>query len=148
MRHPVPGAARTALCALMLFTSPAAVIGATAAEPDRAGPTCSCSGTGKQPKASPDARAATAKLALDGWDETATLHAVLIGLTEVPDGGRFVWRRSHGRLSGVVRPMFSFRNSDGAICRHLELTLRSGDYSRTIEGTACRQPDGRWSLDG
>ncbi len=85
---------------------------------------------------------------LDAADETAALHAVHIGLTEIPDGATFVWRRAHGRLSGAVRPVSSFKSADGGVCRHLVLTLRSGTYERTVEGIACRQPDGRWALEG
>ena len=147
MRHPVPGATRAAFCVL-LFLAPMAVVSAAhSGEPDR-GPACSCPETGHQPDVSPAAEHETVKLALDASDATATLHAVQIGLTELPDGARFVWRRAHGRLSGVVRPKFSFKNDLGAVCRQLELTLRSGTYTRTIEGIACRDPDGRWALDG
>jgi len=133
------------LCAL-LFLAPLASIGVDAAEP--AAPTCSCRESRNPPMNPGSAEEAAAKLALDARDETAALHAVLIGLTEIPDGASFVWRRAHGRLSGVVQPMFSFKNADGAVCRQLRLTLKSGAYTRTIEGAACRDPDGRWALAG
>lgn len=98
-----------------------------------------------QPPAGGDA---ALPLALDANDETATLQAVHIGLTEMPDGANFVWKRAHGRLSGVVKPLFSFKDANGNVCRHVMVTLKSGAFVRTAEGIACREPDGRWALEG
>ena len=147
MRHTDLAVMRATACAAALIGS--LFVGSTDAnEQTRSSrPACSCPDTVNN-QLHPDAAEATAKLALDAADETATLHAVHIGLTEIPDGSSFVWRRAHGRLSGVVRPVFSFKNSDGEVCRQLTLTLRSGTYTRTIEGIACRDPDGRWALEG
>lgn len=145
MRHPDRAVLRAILCALALFAPVLFVGSAYGGEASRnSGPACACPG---QPELHLRAESPE-KLSLDGSDETAALHAVLIGLTEIPDGTSFVWRRAHGRLSGIVRPMFSFRNADGDVCRQLMLTLTSGAYTRTVEGTACREPDGRWALEG
>ncbi|MCL4764683.1 MAG: hypothetical protein KJZ80_00435 [Hyphomicrobiaceae bacterium] len=140
MRHPhratISATLVATLAALALNVSLAPPGSATAAEPE------------KQPEPRAGSGAAMARLALDASDETAALQAVHIGLTQVPDGATFVWRRAHGRLSGAVRPVSSFKNAEGDVCRHLVLTLRSGAYTRTVEGAACRSPDGRWTLEG
>ena len=147
MRHTDLAVMRATACAAALIGS--LFVGSTDAnEQNRSSrPACSCPDTVNN-QLHPDAAESTAKMTLDAADETATLHAVHIGLTEIPDGSSFVWRRAHGRLSGVVRPVFSFKNADGEVCRQLTLTLRSGTYTRTIEGIACRDPDGRWALEG
>ena len=147
MRHPDLPVIRATVCALAFFAPLSLFDAADAAEPAHSsGPACSC--PVPETRLRPGAADATARLSLDANDETAALHAVHIGLTEIPDGSSFVWRRAHGRLSGVVRPTFSFKNNDGEVCRQLKLTLRSGAYTRTIEGIACRDPDGRWALEG
>ena len=49
-----------------------------------------------------------------------------MALTEVGDGGSYVWRRSHGRLSGIVQPTASFKDPGGRVCRHIVLTMTVG----------------------
>jgi len=98
-------------------------------------------GAGTPRKSNPPATAG------DDSDEIAALEAVRIALTEVGDGGAYVWRRRHGRLSGVVMPTASFKDG-GRVCRHLRLLLTRGDRVGTAEGVACRLGDGRWQLGG
>jgi surface antigen len=85
---------------------------------------------------------------LDIYDEVAALDAVRIALTEVGDGGSYIWQREHGRLSGVVQPTGSFKDKDGAPCRHIVMMLTSTTLSKKTEGIACRLPDGNWQLAG
>jgi surface antigen len=85
---------------------------------------------------------------LDIYDEVAALDAVRIALTEVGDGGSYVWQRHHGRLSGVVQPTASFKDRSGYPCRHIVMMLTSTTVSKKTEGIACRLPDGNWQLDG
>ena len=80
-------------------------------------------------------------------DEIAALEAVRIALTEVGDGGAYVWRRRHGSLSGVVMPTVSFKDG-GRVCRHIRLLLTRGKRVGTAEGIACRLADGRWQFEG
>jgi 17 kDa outer membrane surface antigen len=88
------------------------------------------------------------KVHLDAMDEIATLDAIRVALTEVGDGGSYVWHRAHGRLSGLITPTASFKDAAGNVCRHIVTVLSSGSVSRRAEGFACRLPDGRWQLDG
>ena len=93
-----------------------------------------------------EANAATAFL--DENDEIAALEAIRVALTEVGDGGSYVWHRTHGRLSGVVQPTASFKDPAGRVCRHIVLTMSIGLATAKAEGIACRLADGRWQLDG
>ncbi len=86
--------------------------------------------------------------ALDVNDEYAALSSVQHALANVADGSTYVWHRQHGRLSGLVKPTASFKNADGAICRHIVILLTTGDKTNKTEGVACRSKVGRWSLDG
>lgn len=81
-------------------------------------------------------------------DEIATLYAIHTALSSVGDGGAYVWQRRNGLLDGLIRPTTSFKSSSGEICRHLIIRLNSKHYSREIEGIACRDMSGVWSLAG
>jgi surface antigen len=85
---------------------------------------------------------------LDMRDEIAALERIEYALSEVGDGSTYVWRRWHGRLSGVVHPTVSFKDDSGKVCRHLVVLLTTGDRTRKIEGIACRMASGRWRLEG
>ncbi len=86
--------------------------------------------------------------ALDSRDETAVLEAVHLALTEVGDGSAYVWHGRSGRLSGVVSPTSSFKDTNGKICRHIVVALSADGYSRQTEGVACRLSTGTWQLEG
>lgn len=144
MRHPDRAVLRVATSVLALI-APLAAFADETAPGEPAPQSCACPELRRLPAPGGNS---TASLSLDDLDEIATLNALHVGLTEVPDGANFVWRRSHGRLDGTVRPLFSFRNADGEVCRHVVVTLRSGEVERTVEGAACRGPDGRWVLEG
>lgn len=88
------------------------------------------------------------KAVLDDSDEVATLESVQFALSEVADGGSYVWQRSNGHLSGIVSPTSSFKDRAGNICRHVVLVLTTEVTSRKTEGVACRLANGRWQLDG
>lgn len=137
---------RVAACALALALPIAASADDIRSGASNRGSACSCPELRRLPP--PNVSNPAATFTLNELDEIATLNALHIGLTEVPDGANFVWRRSHGRLSGTVRPLFSFKNAKGEVCRHVVVTLRAGDRTRTVEGAACREPNGRWVLEG
>lgn len=92
--------------------------------------------------------AASVPFALDEKDEIAALERIQYALSEVGDGTTYVWRRWHGRLSGVIRPKSSFKDPSGKVCRNLLMLLTTGKRTRKIEGTACRLSSGRWQLEG
>jgi hypothetical protein len=85
---------------------------------------------------------------LDEKDEIAALERIQYALSEVSDGKTYVWRRWHGRLSGLVQPTASFKDTSGKVCRHLIVLMTTGQTTKKQEGIACRLPSGRWQLDG
>jgi hypothetical protein len=85
---------------------------------------------------------------LDERDEIAALERIQYALSEVADGNTYVWRRWHGRLSGVIHPTVSFKDASGNVCRHLTVLMTTGDRTKRIEGIACRMESGRWRLEG
>ena len=90
----------------------------------------------------------TLPVTLDDSDAVAALNGISIALTEVGDGGSYVWRRIDGQLSGMAQPTTSFRGASGQPCRHLIVMLNAADHSAKIEGTACRTAAGQWHLHG
>lgn len=88
------------------------------------------------------------KSTLDHSDRTVALQALQMALTELGDGVTLVWRRPVSQLSGRVKPVSAFRDDQGRICRHVVYSLAHGGQQRKIEGVACREEDGRWSIAG
>lgn len=112
-------------------------------------PQCTCPmNKEEKQKLWPQPKVVELKPQLDSTDEIAALEAIQIALTEVGDGSTYVWHRTGGRLSGIVRPTTSFRAGTDRVCRHVEFMLTAGTYSKKSEGIACRGTDGIWSLDG
>src|SRR5262245_9758345 len=90
----------------------------------------------------------TLKTMLDGNDRQAAAQALQFAMNELGDGVTLVWRRPEHALEGRVKPVSAFRDDHGRLCRHLVYSLSLGGYSREIEGVACRELDGSWSLAG
>jgi len=88
------------------------------------------------------------KARLDRSDRTAALRALELALSELGDGVTLVWQRPERGLVGRVRPVSVFRDDRGRVCRTVVYSLARGTYQRQVEGVACREPDGSWSLSG
>ncbi len=87
-----------------------------------------------------------AKLTAD--DPVALLEAMRYALDEVADGATYVWHRVGAPLQGAVRPVASFRDDNGAVCRRLSVTLTFEGASRWTDAVACREDGGRWIIGG
>ena len=85
------------------------------------------------------------KLKLD--DRVAALQAIQFTLDEVGDGAIYLWHRKEGELHGFVKPIATYRDDQGRVCRQLRLALTVGDFSREVQGAACRAEDKRWLLE-
>jgi hypothetical protein len=111
--------------------------------------TCSCQDAPGNAYPIPRPRFADATPPLtDMSDELATLEAVHTALSEVGDGSSYIWHRRGSKISGVIKPTASFKDAKGRVCRHLVMTLNSGERSGRAEGIACRMTDRSWRLEG
>jgi hypothetical protein len=112
---------------------------------------CTCPNAAPNPTKPPGTSAkpkfAETNSHLDENDEIAALEAIRVALTEVGDGGTYVWHRQHGRLSGMVQPTASFKDAAGRVCRHILVIMTVGAAKGRAEGIACRLADGRWQFD-
>ena len=88
------------------------------------------------------------KARLDQSDRAAAMQALELALSELGDGVTLVWRRPERELIGRIKPVSAFRDDHGRVCRHVVYSLALGTYQRQIEGVACRESDGSWSLSG
>lgn len=79
-------------------------------------------------------------------DAIATLEAFDYALSEVADGATYVWHRAHGRLSGFMTPLNTFRASGGEVCRTMRIEIIADTATRRQTGSACRIADGTWRL--
>jgi surface antigen len=88
------------------------------------------------------------KSRLDRSDRVAARQALELALTELEDGVTLVWERPERALTGRIKPVSAFRDDKGRVCRHVVYSLALGGFRREIEGVACRETDGSWSLSG
>lgn len=109
-------------------------------------PSCSCPESAGKSSSKP--KFAAIQAPLDASDELAVLESVQLALTQVADGSSYVWHRSHGRLSGIVRPTASFKDHRGHVCRHILVVLNGTGETTKTEAIACRLETGGWELDG
>jgi surface antigen len=89
------------------------------------------------------------KARLDQSDRMAAMQALELALSELGDGVTLVWQRpgAQPRRQDQAR-VGLFRDDRGRVCRHVVYSLTLGTYQRQIEGVACREPNGSWSLSG
>ena len=102
-------------------------------------------GTDTEPALDGLSKALPIKLDLD--DRVAALQAIQFTLDEVGDGSTYLWHRKEGELHGFVKPVQSYVDDQGRVCRRLKLARTVGEFSREVEGAACRAEDRRWLLD-
>lgn len=76
------------------------------------------------------------------------MRALDLALTEIADGSTLVWRRPARDFVGRIKPVSAFRDDQGRVCRRIVYSLALGSHERRAEGIACREENGRWSLDG
>ncbi|MHA1166017.1 MAG: hypothetical protein ACTSP0_10630 [Alphaproteobacteria bacterium] len=98
------------------------------------------------PQRKPLHRLAELRSRLDQKDHIVAMRALHLALTQVEDGGTFMWQKRSRSLKGMIKPSKAFRNTDGRVCRHVIYALSLGRYLKQIEGIACRQNDGSWQL--
>lgn len=140
-----PGWAVPAVSLLAVGWSMAVPIGTATASPTNLKHN-SATAAPPAPQANPVRQFAQLRAQLGHGERVIAMRALHLALSQVPDGGAFVWRKRSRSLKGVIKPSKPFRNDGGQICRHLVYALALGRYVKQIEGIACRQDDGRWRL--
>lgn len=135
-----------ALVSAIFYSSDFAAADPMAAPTPPSAPSCTCPNSGAQKSTRP--KFAGLQGPLDESDEIAALQSVQYALSEVADGSSYIWHRSNGRLSGVVKPLSSFKDQQGGVCRHVLVVLNSSDSTKKTEAVACRLATGVWQLEG
>lgn len=98
------------------------------------------------PEKNPIRQLAELRSKLDQKDHIVAMRALHLALSQVPDGGTFIWQKKSRSLKGLIKPTRAFRNANGQLCRHVIYALVLGRYTKQIEGIACRLENGSWQL--
>ncbi|MFQ5773127.1 MAG: RT0821/Lpp0805 family surface protein [Kiloniellaceae bacterium] len=75
-------------------------------------------------------------------------HCIGQALEHAPDGQAIVWKDPNAGAQYQVVPTQTFQRPDGRYCREYTTTATVGGRTQQVYGTACRQPDGSWQLNG
>src|SRR5918996_833459 len=84
---------------------------------------------------------------LDRADQLAAAQATQSALEFTPSGAATAWRNPDTGHAGSVTPVRTYE-SGGRNCRDFDQTLMVDGRAETVRGTACRQPDGTWRVQG
>jgi surface antigen len=84
---------------------------------------------------------------LDQRDKRLAAEAQQRALETAPSGKSVSWTNPDTGNSGAVTPVRTFQ-SGGAYCREFQNTVTIGGNQEKAYGTACRQPDGSWRIQG
>ena len=84
---------------------------------------------------------------LDRADRLAAAQATQSALEFTPSGAATAWRNPDTGHAGSVTPVRTYE-SGGRNCRDFDQTLMVDGRAEIVRGTACRQPDGTWRVQG
>jgi surface antigen len=85
---------------------------------------------------------------LDNADRQAMQQATQGTLERTPSGQPSTWSNPDSGHSGTVTPVRTYRTSTGQYCREFQQTVTISGQTQQAYGTACRQPDGTWRIQG
>jgi surface antigen len=85
--------------------------------------------------------------ALDQRDKRLAAEAQQRALENAPTGKPIAWTNPDSGHSGTVTPTRTSQ-SGGAYCREFQNNVTIGGKDEKAYGTACRQPDGSWKVQG
>ena len=63
-------------------------------------------------------------------------------------GETTVWKNPDSGNAGSFTPTRTYQAADGRFCREYQQSVTVGGREESAFGTACRQPDGTWRLQG
>jgi surface antigen len=84
---------------------------------------------------------------LDQRDKRMAADAQQRALESAPTGKPVAWTNPDSGHSGTVTPVRTYQ-SGGAYCREFQNEVNIGGKMENAYGTACRQPDGSWKVQG
>lgn len=84
---------------------------------------------------------------LDQRDKRLAAEAQQRALEAAPTGTPVAWNNPDSGHSGTVTPTRTYR-SEGTYCREYQHTVTIDGKQERAYGTACRQPDGSWKVQG
>lgn len=66
--------------------------------------------------------------------------------TDAPVGETVAWSNPQSGNSGTITPVAETRDASGKTCREYKSTIIVDGKEEVVNGTACKQPDGSWSV--
>jgi len=84
---------------------------------------------------------------LDQRDKRLAAEAQQRALESAPTGKPVAWTNPDTGHSGTVTPVRTYQ-SGGSYCREFQNNVTIGGKDEKAYGTACRQPDGSWKVQG
>jgi len=83
---------------------------------------------------------------LDARDKRMATQAAQQAFENNKVGQPSVWNNPDSGNSGSVTPTRTYQLANGQYCREYRQTIMIGNEQQQAYGTACRQPDGTWSI--
>jgi surface antigen len=84
---------------------------------------------------------------LDQRDKRMAAEAQQQALESAPTGKPVAWTNPDSGHSGTVTPVRTYQ-SGGSYCREFQNNVTIDGKKENAYGTACRQPDGSWKVQG
>ncbi len=86
--------------------------------------------------------------ALDQKDKEMASRAAYQAFEHAPSGQPSAWRNPDSGNSGSITPTRTYQEPSGQYCREYQQDIVVGGERQKSYGTACRQPDGTWKIQG
>lgn len=83
---------------------------------------------------------------LDRADRAYSQQTAQSSLENNPSGVTSTWRNPDTGHSGSFTPVNTYRTTDGVDCREFTSAVDVDGRTESIQGYACRQPDGSWRI--
>jgi len=85
---------------------------------------------------------------LDQRDKELAMQAANQAFENGRSGERSAWQNPDTGNSGSVTPTRTYQAASGGYCREYQQEIIVGGEPQKSYGTACRQPDGSWKVEG
>lgn len=85
---------------------------------------------------------------LDQKDKELATQAANRAFEYGRSGERSTWQNPDSGNSGSITPTRTYQSAGGSYCREYQQDIIVGGEPQKSYGTACRQPDGSWKIQG